>query len=59
MSRTYIVSLMHQPTGRVLRLVVLSRNPVDAIASVNRALNSADRCMTDCEFIAFGAEAVA
>jgi len=59
MNTTYTVSVKHQPTGRVLRLIVLSRNPADAIVSANRALNPADRPLIDCEFIAFGAEVAA
>lgn len=57
MNRTYTVTVKHIPSGRTLRLLVLSTNPAQAILACNRALNPEQRRMSECDFIAFGAEA--
>ncbi len=55
MRRTYHVTVRHLPTGRTLRLLVLSTNPVQAILSCNRALNPEQRRVAECEFVACAA----
>lgn len=57
MKKTYTVSVRHLPTGRTLRLMVLSTNPAQAIVACNCALNGEKRRIAECEFIAYGAEA--
>lgn len=59
MRTTYTVIIKHMPSGRIMRLLVLSTNPAQAIVAVNAALNTSNRTLSACEFIAFGAEVAA
>lgn len=59
MKRTYHVTVKHIPTGRLLRLMVLSTNPAQAILACNRALNPEQRRVSECDFIACAAEVAA